>query len=349
MSERLRRVAPGEDLGLTRQRAGKGFRYVWPDGTPAADDDRERIHDLVIPPAWEDVWISADPLGHIQAVGTDAAGRRQYLYHPEWRARRDKNKFSRALALAEALPRARGRVTASLRSDELDRARVLAVSFRLLDSAAPRIGSSRYLERHGSRGLTTLQVRDASVDETTVRLSFPGKHGKRARLEVQDEDLAAAMAVLSQGRPGAPLLAYRKGRKRTPLRPGEVNAYVRDLTGGAFTAKDFRTLHGTIVAAESLARIGLTGTERQRRQAEKLAVAATAEALGNTPAVARSSYIDPRVFERYARGELIDLARSPESGIRELLGGSSSAKRRGRGPAPRRGTRKAAARRASAT
>ena len=141
-----------------------GFRYVDESGSPASPADRERIHGLVIPPAWEDVWIAVDPHAHIQAVGVDDAGRRQYLYHPRWRERRDRRKFSRALELAAALPHARGRVTSALRRDDLDRERVLAASFRLLDEAAPRIGSARYLARHGSRGLTTLHRRDASVD-----------------------------------------------------------------------------------------------------------------------------------------------------------------------------------------
>ena len=280
----------------------------------------------MIPPAWSDVWISADPFGHIQAVGTDDAGRRQYLYHPQWRERRDRGKFARALELAAALPSARRQVTKGMRRSELDREKVLAVSFRLLDSAAPRIGSARYLERHGSRGLTTLERRDASVEASIVTLSFPGKSGKRAYLEIDDADLADVVGVLAQGRPRSSLLAYRKGSRRVPLKPSEVNDHVRSLTGGAFTAKDFRTLHGTIVAAEALARIDAPTTERERKAAERLAVNATSEALGNTPAVARASYIDPRVFTRFARGEVLDLDISRESGIRALLGGEKARK-----------------------
>lgn len=312
-------MRPGEDAGISRIRAGSGFRYAGPDGATIADDDRERIHDLVIPPAWRDVWISVDPLGHIQAVGTDDAGRRQYLYHERWRARRDRGKFTRALALAAALPRARGRVTTALRGDGFDRDRALAVAFRILDSGALRIGSSRYLERHGSRGLTTLQVRDAAVEASVVTLTFPGKSGKRALIEIDDDELAAAVSQLSRGRASAPLLWHRKGRRRVALTPSEVNDVVKRLTGGAFTAKDFRTLHGTVVAAETLARIGPVDTARDRAQAERLAVKATAEALGNTPAVARASYIDPRVFARYARGETLALDVSRESAIRALL------------------------------
>ena len=318
---RLVRVRPGEDPGFRRVRSGNGFRYVDAQGTAAPPGDRKRIHDLVIPPAWEDVWIAVEPQAHIQAVGVDDAGRRQYLYHPRWRERRDRRKFSRALELAAALPRARGRVTTALRRDELDRERVLAASFRLLDEGAPRIGSARYLEQHGSRGLTTLQRRDATVAASVITLSFPGKSGKRALIEIDDEDLAVVMAELNAGRPRSPLLSYRRGSRRVPLTPADVNSHVRSLTGGAFTAKDFRTLRGTIMAAEALARIGTVDTARDRRRAETLAVRATADALGNTPTVARSSYIDPAVFTAYDRGKLLALDVSPESAIQRLLVG----------------------------
>jgi DNA topoisomerase IB len=316
---RLRRVTPGADPGLRRIRSGSGFRYVGPDGGPASDDDRERIHDLVIPPAWNDVWISADPFGHIQAVGTDDAGRRQYMYHPQWRERRDRGKYARALELAQVLPSARRRVTTALRSDSLSRDKVLAVSFRLLDEGAPRIGSARYLERHGSRGLTTLLRRDAAVDASIVTLSFPAKSGQRAHIEIDDGELAPVIDELRVGRPAAHLLWYRKGRRGQTLSPNEVNAHIRTLTGSKFTAKDFRTLRGTILAADALARIGTVDTERDRKRAEVLAVRATAEALGNTPSVARASYIDPRVFKAYERGRLLDLDVSPETAIRRLL------------------------------
>ncbi len=193
------------------------------------------------------------------------------------------------------------------------------MSFRLLDQAAPRIGSERYLAAHGSRGLTTLQRRDASVQGSVVTLSFPGKSGKRQLIEIDDADLAEVVALLAAGRPRSALLAWERGRRRVALTPAEVNAFVRALTGGSFTAKDFRTLRGTILAAEALARIGTVDTARDRKRAEQLAVRATAEALGNTPAVARGSYIDPRVFARYRDGHLLDLSISPESAIRALL------------------------------
>lgn len=316
---RLIRVRPYEDPGYRRVRAGQTFRYVDHRGKPAPEQDAERAHALVIPPAWREVWISRDPRGHIQAVGTDDAGRRQYLYHADWSKRRDKGKYARALALAEALPRARRRVTQSLRQEGLGRERVLAVAFRLLDQVAPRVGSARYFATNGSRGLTTLQRRDAEIDGSHVTLSFPAKSGKRAYLQSDDEDLAAALAELAVGRPRAPLLAYQRGRRRVALTPGDVNAYVRSLTGGSFTAKDFRTLRGTILAAEALARIGTVDTKSDLKRAELLAVRATAEKLGNTPSVARNSYIDPRVFSLYRRGKLMDLEGSHDAAIRRLI------------------------------
>jgi len=316
---RLVRVRPGVDLGYRRLRAGNGFRYVDADGAALPADERERVVALVIPPAWQEVWICASPNGHIQATGIDDAGRLQYVYHPKWTAGRDKGKFARALQLAESLPRARARVTTSLRREDLDRERVLAAAFRLLDQAAPRVGSERYLERHGSRGLTTLKRRDAVIEGTLTSLRFPGKSGKRQRLEIDDEDLAVAVALMAAGRPGSALLAYQRSRRRVPLTPREVNAYVRAMTGGTFTAKDFRTLRGTILAADALARIGTVDTATDRKRAEVLAVRATAEALGNTPAVARGSYIDPRVFGAYKKGRLLDTSVSPESAIRALI------------------------------
>lgn len=316
----LVRVIPGEDLGFRRVRSGSGFRYLDADGQSVSAADRERIQDLVIPPRWTDVWIAADPLAHIQAVGTDDAGRRQYLYHPLWRVRRDRRKFSRALRLAEALPTARRRATRSLRADGLTKERALALAFRLLDDAALRVGSERYLVRHGSRGLTTLQRRDVRVDRPSVSLCFPAKSGRTASVEVTDAVLADAIADFAAGSPRASLLAYRKGRRRVRITPAEVNSYLRELTGASYSAKDFRTLHGTILAADALARIGPMQARQDRRRAERLAVQATASGLGNTTAVARGSYIDPRVFREYARGRTLDLSVSPETAIRRLLG-----------------------------
>ena len=317
---RLVHGTPDSDPGFRRLLDAHGDRYVDARGRAAPLSARRRIDALVIPPAWNDVWAAADPLSHIQAVGTDAAGRRQYIYHPRWRQSRDRDKFARALALAAALPPARAQVTAALRRGIPDREQALAVAFRLLDDAAPRVGSSQYLARSGSRGLTTLRRRDAAVTGSTITLSFPAKSGKRAHLEITDAELAAVLATLRVGRAGATLLWYQRGRRQATVTAAEVNQHIRVLTRGAFTAKDFRTLRGTVLAADALARIGTVDTAADRKRAERLAVRATADALGNTPAVARSSYIDPRVFAHYARGETLDLSVSPDSAIRRLLG-----------------------------
>lgn len=319
---RLHRVSPGDDPGLTRTVAADGaVRIRRADGSAASARERRRVEALVIPPAWTDVWICADPLGHVQAVGTDAAGRRQYLYHSQWQDRRGRSKYERSLALAEALPRARAQVTQALRGEALDQQRVLAAAFRLLDLSAMRTGSRTALRRGRSRGLTTLQRRHASVDGDTVRLSFRGKNRIAHRLELQDADLAAAIEQLAAGGPRTPLLSWREGRRRHALTPALVNEHIAMLTGGDFTAKDLRTLHGTVIAAQTLSRIGPVQGRRARERAEREAVRATADALGNTPAVARGSYIDPRVFTRYRRGELLDGARSPEAALRDLLRG----------------------------
>jgi len=315
----LTRVVPGQTPGIRRVRSGSGFRYLDAAGQSVVEADRERIDDLVIPPRWHDVWIAADPLAHIQAVGTDDAGRRQYLYHPLWRTGRDQRKFARALKLAAALPAARAKVTRAIGEPGLSKERALAVAFRLLDDGALRIGSERYLVKHGSRGLSTLRRRDVRIEGSTVSLEFPAKSRQLASIEITDGPLAEALSEFAVGSPRETLLAYRKGRRRVRLTSGEINAYLRTVAGSAFTAKDFRTLHGTILAADALARIGRLETKNERRRAERLAVQATASALGNTIAVARGSYIDPKVFRLYARGRLLDLSVSPETAIRKLL------------------------------
>jgi len=317
---RLTRSHPDRDPGYRRIRSGRGFRFVDERGGTLTADERQRIDDLVIPPAWTDVWISADPAGHIQAVGEDDAGRRQYIYHPAWSQRRDRGKFARAVALAQALPGIRAQVTRALRAPQDPRAQVLAAAIRMLDDGALRIGSEEYFTAHGSRGLATLQCRDASVDADRIRLVFPAKSGRRLTLEFDDPDLAVVLAELARGRPRAPLLAYRRGRRRVAIRSRDVNAHLARLSGARFTAKDFRTLRGTIAAAEALAAVGPARGERDARRAERVAAQAAADVLGNTVAVARRSYIDPRVFARYRRGQVLDPEGSREAALVRLLG-----------------------------
>ncbi len=319
----LVRATPDADHGFRRVRTVTGFRYVDAHGTPASSTSLSRIRALAIPPAWSNVWVAATQRGSIQAIGTDTAGRRQYIYHVEWRRREDRKKFARALELAASLPRARGYVTRALRHDDPDRERALAVAFRLLDEAALRVGSRRYLTRYGSRGLTTLRRQDAAVAGSLVRLTFAAKGGKHALYEIDDADLARVISELATGRRQAPLLWYRKGRRQIAITAADLNRHIRLLTGGAFSAKDFRTLRGTILAAEALARAGVADSTGRRRHAEAMACSAAARALKNTPSVARASYIDPRVFTRYKRGETLDLAITPERAIVKLLAAES--------------------------
>jgi DNA topoisomerase-1 len=315
---RIRRSDPAGP-GYTRL-PGDEPRYVDPQGRLVTDEEvLERIRALVIPPAWLDVWISPYPDGHIQAVGTDGAGRRQYLYHEEWRRKRDAVKFDRMLELAEALPGARRGVTKDLRLPGYPRQRTLGAAFRMIDRAALRIGEDRYRRAYGTRGLTTLLCRDVSVDGDVIELRFPSKSGQGWDSSFRDPELAEYVNALATGRrSGARLLSWRDTRWHA-LRSTEVNEYIRERTGVEATAKDFRTLRGTIVAAASLARTGPATTRRQREAAEREAVRLAASALGNTPAVARSSYIDPRVFDRYHNGELLNRHRSPEAALITLL------------------------------
>ena len=258
----------------------------------------------------------------IQATGIDDAGRRQYRYHEAWRVQKDRAKFDRMLDLAEVLPAARRGVTRDLRRDDLSRERVLAAAFRMLDTGMLRVGSERYADAHGSYGLSTLLGAHArTIDSSRVLLEFPGKSGQPWESEIADADLAGVVARLKRRGGRARLLAWNDDRGWHPLAAADINDDVRARTGGDFTAKDFRTLHGTVTAAVSLARSGPGETPTARKRAIVQAVRLAADALGNTPAVARSSYVDPRVLDRYEKGETLDVTspRSAESGLRGLV------------------------------
>ena len=319
---RLRRSDLDGD-GYRRVRAGKGFSYRDPAGELVTDrSERQRFDDLAIPPAWTDVWISPFENGHILATGVDAAGRRQYIYHPSWRERMDHAKFDRALALAEALPAARRAVTADLGHPTPDRPRALAAAFRMLDQGSLRVGSERYASEHGSRGLSTLLVSHATVHGDVVELDFPGKSGKDWSSTIRGAELAGAIRSLRRRAPTAPLLAYKDGSRRwVALNAEDINDYVKIRLGAEFTAKDFRTLHGTIEAAIDLARTGPASSVAERKAAIVHAVNAASDILGNTPAIARRSYVDPRLIDAYEHGKTIDPARlkSAESELVALL------------------------------
>lgn len=296
--------------------------YLDADGRPLNDPDvLQRIESLVIPPAWTDVWISPDPLGHIQAVGTDAAGRRQYIYHALWRAGRDNAKFDRALLLARSMASARGSASRDLGRPGFPQRRALAAAFRIIDLSSLRIGSEEYLRSNRSRGLTTLLLRHVSVDGETVLFEFRGKSGMEWESSLTDAALAGYVSELLAARGQRSRLLVWRDRAWRIVRPVDVNDDIRRRTRQEVTAKDFRTLRGTVVAARTLALIGPETTERARASAITESVRQTAAVLGNSPAVARSSYIDPRVFDRYRAGRLIDLriGRSAERALIDLL------------------------------
>jgi DNA topoisomerase-1 len=327
---RLRRSRTGSP-GLSRKRSGTGFSYLAENGATITDASvRTRIEKLAIPPAWVDVWIAPDPLGHIQAIGTDAASRRQYIYHPQWRTRRDRYKFERALALAAVLPAARSVVTRDLRADGDPQSRSLAAAFRLLDSASPRVGGKRYLDQNGSHGLSTLLCSHATIHgDDEIEIRFRGKGGLPWEALLHDADLATVIRSLKRRGPKARLLAYKDGDVWHAVSATDINDYVRERTHGDFTAKDFRTLRGTIVAAQSL-RDSAKGESTPSITAQKKAVVQAmkdaAATLGNTPTIAKKSYVDPRVVEKYLAGEYIAPSSSaPEAALRALLGAETGA------------------------
>jgi DNA topoisomerase IB len=294
--------------GLSRRRRGRGFQYLDGDGAPIDDPEvLERIAELVIPPAWKDVWICPYPGGHIQATGIDAAGRKQYLYHPRWRARRDQEKFDEMLDFAAALPRLRKHVVKDLRRGDFGREHVLACAIRLLDRGFFRVGSEEYAVDNESYGLATIHKRHASLRGDVITFDYPSKSGKRRIRSVVDPEVAVVVKRLKARRGGGPeLLAFLNGRRWQDVRSNDINEYVKVATGRDFSAKDFRTWNATVLAAVALAVTEpVAGTKTGRKRAIVRAVSEVAHYLGNTPAVARASYIDPRVFERYEDGTTI--------------------------------------------
>jgi DNA topoisomerase I len=294
--------------GISRRRRGRGFSYIDADGERLADPDLlERIRGLGIPPAWRDVWICADPCGHLQATGIDAAGRKQYLYHEAWRARRDQEKFDDMVRFAHALPALRERVAADLGDGgDPTRGRVLACAVRLLDRGFFRVGSEEY---KGSHGLATLHKAHVTLgDDGEMVFDYPAKSGARRVQGVTDPEAAAVIARLKRRRSGGDgLLAYRERREWRDLRSDDVNEYIKDAAGEGFSAKDFRTWSATVIAALALAVSGpAQGTATSRKRAINRAVKETAYYLGNTPAVCRASYIDPRIFDAYRGGLVLD-------------------------------------------
>jgi DNA topoisomerase IB len=305
---RLRRVDCSEP-GIRRVRRGRGFSYV--DERGIRTDDEEtlgRIRALAVPPAWEDVWICPLANGHIQAVGTDARGRKQYRYHDDWRRRRDREKFEEMLDFGRALPTLRRRVARQVRGAEPTRERVLAGAVRLLDRGFFRIGGESYAEENNSYGLATMLKSHVRLEHRNVVVfDYPAKSGQRRLQSVVDADVHRLVAELKARRGGSDeLLAYKNGRRWHDVRSADINDHVKELTGGDFTAKDFRTWNATVLAAVEIAVAGREATSRAgRRRVIRQAVEAVASYLGNTPAVCRASYIDPRVFDCFDAGVTI--------------------------------------------
>lgn len=304
---RLRRV-DCSDPGIERRRRGRGFEYFDAGGDKLRDPEvLERIRGLAIPPAWEEVWICPHPNGHLQAVGTDDAGRRQYLYHDRWREQRDREKFDRMLDFARALPDLRRAVERDLALDGAPRPRVLACAGRLLDLGLFRIGGEEYAEENGSFGLATIRKEHVRVGGDHAEFDYEAKGGARRVLAISDPEVLPILRTLRRRRNGGPeLLAYREGRAWVDVRSADINDYIRERAGGPFTAKDHRTWGATLLFAAALAEheeiaSSRTGRERQVRAA----IETTADYLGNTPTVCRDSYLDPRVTDRFHGGETI--------------------------------------------
>lgn len=311
----LARVDPS-GAGISRSRRGRGFRYFGPDGRPMEDRwELARVRSLAVPPAWREVWICPEPDGHIQAVGTDAAGRRQYLYHERWRRARDREKFDRVLRLARRLPGVRAEVAARLTEGGLGRERVLAGALRMLELGAFRVGGEEYAPGHededGSFGLATLRRDHVRRVRGEVRVCYPAKGGAQRLLSLRDPEIHRLVGALLRRRSETgDLLVYRAARGWHDVRAEDINGYLKELAGREFSAKDLRTWNATVLAAVALAscRADRTGSARGRRREFNRACRQVSEHLGNTPTVARQSYIDPRVAEAFEHGRTVERA-----------------------------------------
>lgn len=293
--------------GIRRLRTAKGFRYVGPDGKPLHDAATlERIRSLAIPPAWTEVWICPSANGHLQATGRDAKGRKQSRYHPRWRAVRDENKYERMLAFAESMPRIRARVNADLALTGLPRPRVLATMVRLLETTLIRVGNEDYAKQNGSFGLTTLRNRHAEINGATLRFDFRGKSGVMHSIEVHDRRVARIVKQC-QELPGQELFQYvdEEGARHS-IDSADVNEYLREAAGADFTAKDFRTWAGTVLAARALREFEAFDSETQAKKNVVRAIETVAKRLGNTKTVCRKCYVHPAILDAYLDGTLLE-------------------------------------------
>ena len=306
---RLRRMSSSSP-GWARIKHGRGFRYLDQDGSPLEEIDVDRCKNLVIPPAWTEVWICPVENGHLQAVGTDIAGRRQYLYHPEWRIRRDQEKFEKMEGFAASLLKHRAESRRDLGGDEMTLERVVATTFSLLDLGMFRIGSDRYAGENGSYGLTTLEKQHVHLDGPAVSFAYAAKSGQDVEVTVRDERVREILRTLLRRRGGGDrLLAYKANGRWHSIDADDVNGYIKDLLGDQYSAKDFRTWRGTAIAALALAR-SKADTTTARKRAVTRAMETVSEHLGNTPTIARSSYVDPRVIDLFNDGVTVKAGHS---------------------------------------
>jgi DNA topoisomerase I len=304
--------------GIRRRRVGKGWTYTAPDGSRVRDAAAlGRIKSLAIPPAWTDVWICPDRRGHLQATGRDARGRKQYRYHPEWRTVRDAVKYDRMVAFAEALPRIRARVDDDLARPGLPRERVLATVVRLLEDTLIRVGNDEYRRQNKSFGLTTLRDRHVDVNGTTIRFHFRGKHGKVHDVKVTDRRLARVVQRCREI-PGQELFQYvDDAGERHTIDSADVNAHLQEISGEDFTAKDFRTWAGTVLAARFFRAADPASTKTEAQHEVVRTIEQVAEQLGNTVAVCRKCYVHPAVVEAYLAGSIatLEAAREQAEGL----------------------------------
>lgn len=300
---RLRRSSVGGP-GIQRMRRGRGFAFRDDDGVPVTDAATlKRIDELVIPPAWKKVWICPYPNGHIQAVGTDVAGRRQYLYHSQWQLERGEEKFDRVLELSAGLADWRSDISVDLRRRGLTRARVLALGLRLLDLGYFRAGGDQYAEENNSFGIATLLREHITMRPDAVEFDYPAKSGVRRTLLVADPSVARAVRSLQRSRGnGDRLLAYRDSAEWTEVHAEDLNVRFKEMVGDDYTVKDLRTWHGTVLAAAAFVDADPPVDDKVIKRVESAVMREVAQALGNTPAVARSAYVDPRVVEAYRDG-----------------------------------------------
>lgn len=312
--------------GIVRRRAGKGFSYRGPDGERVTDRDTlARIRSLAVPPAWTDVWICPSPRGHIQATGRDARGRKQYRYHPRWREVRDETKYHRMLAFGRALPGIRTRVAEDLGRRGLPREKVLAAVVRLLETSLVRVGNEEYARTNRSFGLTTLRDRHAKIEGAEIRLRFRAKGGLDRSVTLRDRRLATVVKRC-QDVPGQELFQYLdEDGNRQGIGSADVNAYLQEISGQEFTAKDFRTWAGTVLAALALQAFEAFDSEAAAKRNVTRAIESVASRLGNTVAICRKCYVHPEVVNAYLEGTLLESVRQQvETDLKEGLDGLTS-------------------------